>query len=57
MLPEKNEVGVVSRGDRMEAILSIPLRPFAKLLKVAKDSNIDVAQIFEGHRLGLGPDE
>ena len=52
MLPEKTEVGVVSRGDRMEALLSIPLKPFARLVSLALERDIDVKEIFEGHRLG-----
>ena len=55
MLPEKTEVGVVSRGDRMEAILSLPLRPLARLISEAVDKGIDVKEIFEQHRLGTGP--
>lgn len=54
MLPEKTEVGVVSRGDRLEAILSLPLRPLAELMGLAKEKGIDVSEIFERHRLGTG---
>tara|TARA_R100001443_G_scaffold117397_1_gene142010 strand:- start:6121 stop:6447 length:327 start_codon:yes stop_codon:yes gene_type:complete len=52
MLPEKTEVGVVSRGDRMEAILSLPLRPMVELIAQAHEKGIQVRDIFEGHRLG-----
>ena len=57
LLPEKTEVGVVSRGDRMEAILSLPLKPLAELISAAAQAGIDVQEIFEQHRLGCGPDE
>lgn len=56
LLPEKTEVGVVSRGDRMEAILSLPLKPLAELISKADQAGIDVQEIFEKHRLGCGPD-
>lgn len=56
MLPEKTEVGVVSRGDRMEAVLSLPLQPIAQILAQAAERGVDVKGIFEGHRLGLGAD-
>ena len=52
MLPEKTEVGVVSRGDRMEAVLSLPLRPMVELIARAHEKGIDITEIFEGHRLG-----
>tara|TARA_R100001443_G_scaffold35589_8_gene49394 strand:- start:5444 stop:5635 length:192 start_codon:yes stop_codon:yes gene_type:complete len=52
MLPEKTEVGVVSRGDRMEALLSLPLKPIARLISEAVSKGIDVKEIFEQHRLG-----
>ena len=55
MLPEKTEVGVVSRGDRMEAVLSLPLRPLAQLISQANEKGIDVRRIFEEHRLGTKP--
>lgn len=54
LLPEKTEIGVVSRGDRMEAILSLPLKPMVRLISEAAEKGIDVRQIFEGHRLGDG---
>ena len=52
MLPEKTEVGVVSRGDRMEAILSLPLKPMVELIAKAHEKGIRVTEIFERHRLG-----
>lgn len=57
MLPEKTEVGVVSRGDRMEAVLSVPLRPIAQILAEANERGVDVRGIFEGHRLGIRSNE
>jgi hypothetical protein len=56
MLPEKTEVGVVSRGDRMEAVLSLPLRPLAQIISEANEKGIDVKGILERHRLGTGAD-
>ena len=53
MLPEKTEVGVVSRGDRMEAVLSVPLQPTAQILAEASARGVDVRGIYERHRMGI----
>ena len=57
VIAEKNEIGVVIREDRGEPLLSIPLKPIARLISKARESGIDVKEIFEHHRLGIEPDD
>ncbi len=55
VIAEKNEIGVVIRGDRMEPLLSIPLKPIAEVIALAIEKGVDVKEIFEQHRLGTNP--
>ena len=45
LVPEKTEVGVVYRGDRMSAFVSLPLESVARLIGEAKDAGINVKEI------------
>ena len=56
VIAEKTEIGVVCREDRGEPILCIPLKPIARLIAKARESGIDVKEIFEQHRMGIEPD-
>ena len=39
LLPEKSEVGVVFRGERLPAMIAVPLDTYYLLLKLARDMN------------------
>ena len=51
LVPEKTEVGVGYRGDRMSAFVSLPLGPVARLIGEALEAGINVKEIM-GARLG-----
>lgn len=55
LVPEKTEFGVVYRGDRMSAFVSLPLESFARLVSESIERNVDVKEILGG-TVGTGPD-
>ena len=48
LVPEKTEVGVVYRGDRMPPFVSLPLGPIARLIGEAIEAGINVKEIMGG---------
>lgn len=48
LVPEKTEIGVVYRGDRMQAFVSLPLESVTRLVGEAIAEGIDVEEILRG---------
>jgi len=48
LVPEKTEVGVIYRGDRMPPFVSLPLGPVTRLIGEAIEAGINVKEIMGG---------